>query len=167
MLLIAGALAGARSINELALDAFAEEGPAVLHITGARDYEVLKQRPRRGDYRMIPSTDRIGAAYSACDLALMRAGSSVWELAAAGKPAVLVPYPYATGDHQARNAEYFVAAGGAIMVRDADLATVPDRIRELLASPDRMQQMGEAMLRAARPGAADEIAEGLIELAGR
>ena len=65
---------------------------------------------QRADYRLIPSTDRIGAAYSAADLVLARAGSSVWEIAAAGKPAILVPYPFATGDHQAKNADYFVRA---------------------------------------------------------
>ena len=120
---------------------------------------------KRPDYRVIPETDRIGAAYSAADLILARAGSSVFEFAAAGKPAILVPYPFATGDHQARNAEHFVHAGGAIMVRDLDIEDVPDHVRSLLDDPARLKQMGEAMLRAARPDAADEIAEGLIELA--
>jgi UDP-N-acetylglucosamine--N-acetylmuramyl-(pentapeptide) pyrophosphoryl-undecaprenol N-acetylglucosamine transferase len=90
----------------------------------------------------------------------------VWEVAAAGKPAILVPYPFATGDHQERNAEYFVSAGGAIMVRDLDLADVPALVRSLLGDPARLARMSEAMRRVARPDAADEIAEGLIELAG-
>jgi UDP-N-acetylglucosamine--N-acetylmuramyl-(pentapeptide) pyrophosphoryl-undecaprenol N-acetylglucosamine transferase len=89
----------------------------------------------------------------------------VWEIAAAGKPAILVPYPFATGDHQERNAEYFVRAGGAIMVRDLELADVPALVRSLLDDPPRLARMGEAMRRVARPDAADEIAEGLIELA--
>ncbi len=165
VLLVAGALAGARSLNELVIEAFAEVGPAVLHISGQRDYWALKGRLRRDDYRLIPSTDRIGAAYSAADLVLARAGSSVWEVAAAGKPAILVPYPFATGDHQAKNAAYFVRAGGAIMIRDLDLADVPDRVRSLLDDPPRLERMGEAMLRAAKPNAAEEIAEGLIALA--
>ena len=76
-----------------------------------------------------------------------------------------MPYPFATGDHQAKNAEYFVRAGGAIMVRELDLEDVPDTVRSMLDDPTRLAQMGEAMLRAARPHAADEIAEGLIELA--
>jgi UDP-N-acetylglucosamine--N-acetylmuramyl-(pentapeptide) pyrophosphoryl-undecaprenol N-acetylglucosamine transferase len=166
VLLVAGALAGAHSLNELVVESFADVGPAILHITGKRDYESVRRRVRRPDYRVIPETDRIGAAYSAADLVLARAGSSVFELAAAGKPAILVPYPFATGDHQARNAEHFVRAGGAIMVRDLDLEDVPDHVRSLLDDRARLEQMSKAMLRVARPKAADEIAEGLIELAG-
>jgi UDP-N-acetylglucosamine--N-acetylmuramyl-(pentapeptide) pyrophosphoryl-undecaprenol N-acetylglucosamine transferase len=165
VLLVAGALAGARSINEMVIESFAEVGPPVLHISGERDYWSLKSRLRRDDYRLIPSTDRIGAAYSAADLVLARAGSSVWEIAAAGKPAILVPYPFATADHQAKNAAHFVRAGGAMMIRDLDLDDVPDRVRSLLDDPPRLQRMGEAMLRAAKPNAAEEIAEGLIALA--
>jgi UDP-N-acetylglucosamine--N-acetylmuramyl-(pentapeptide) pyrophosphoryl-undecaprenol N-acetylglucosamine transferase len=165
VLLVAGALAGARSLNELVIEAFGEVGPAILHVSGRRDYESLRQRVRRADYRLIPETDRIGAAYSASDLVLARAGSSVWEIAAAGRPAVLVPYPFATSDHQAKNAEHFVRAGGAIMVRDLDIEDVPDLARSLLDDPLRLQRMGEAMLRVAKPDAADEIAEELIALA--
>jgi UDP-N-acetylglucosamine--N-acetylmuramyl-(pentapeptide) pyrophosphoryl-undecaprenol N-acetylglucosamine transferase len=165
VLLVAGALAGARSINELVVESFADVGPAILHISGERDYESLRRRVRRPDYRLIASTDRIGAAYSAADLVLSRAGSGVWEMAAAGKPAILVPYPFATADHQARNAEFFVRAGGAVMVREMDLEDVPDLARSMLGDPDRLARMGEAMRRVAKPDAAEEIAEGLIELA--
>ena len=87
---------------------------------------------------MLPSTERIGAAYSAADLVLARAGSSVWEIAAAGKPAILVPYPFATGRPPGENAEYFVHAGGAIMVRELDIDDVPDHVRSLLDDPQRL-----------------------------
>jgi UDP-N-acetylglucosamine--N-acetylmuramyl-(pentapeptide) pyrophosphoryl-undecaprenol N-acetylglucosamine transferase len=166
VLLVAGALAGARSLNELVVEAFGAVGPAILHISGERDYAWLRARVERPEYRLIPSTDRIGAAYSAADLVLARAGSSVWELAAAGKPAILVPYPFATGDHQAKNAAYFVRAGGAIMFRDLELDKVPERVRSLLDDPARLARMGEAMARVARPDAAREIAEELVALAG-
>jgi UDP-N-acetylglucosamine--N-acetylmuramyl-(pentapeptide) pyrophosphoryl-undecaprenol N-acetylglucosamine transferase len=165
VLLVAGALAGASSLNELVIESFGEVGPALLHISGERDYPLLRPRLRREDYRLIPSTERIGAAYSAADLVLSRAGSSVWEIAAAGRPAILVPYPFATGDHQAKNAAYFVRAGGAIMIRDLALDQVPDRVRSLLGDRPRLERMGEAMLRAARPRAAEEIAEELVALA--
>jgi UDP-N-acetylglucosamine--N-acetylmuramyl-(pentapeptide) pyrophosphoryl-undecaprenol N-acetylglucosamine transferase len=167
VLLVAGALAGARSINELVVESFAEVGPAILHISGDRDFGSLRPRVARPDYRLIATTDRIGAAYSAADLVLSRAGSAVWEIAAAGKPAILVPYPFATGDHQARNADFFVRAGGAIMVRELDLEDVPDMVRSMLGDPARLERMGAAMLQAAKPDAANEIAEGLIELASR
>jgi len=165
VLLVTGALAGAHTLNEVVIEAFGESGPAILHISGARDYDALRRRVTRSDYRLIPSTDRIGAAYSAADLIVSRSGGSVWEMAAAGKPAVLVPYPFATADHQARNAEYFASAGGAIMVRELDVEDVPEHVRSLLRDPARLHSMSEAMLRVARPRAADEIAEELIALA--
>ena len=82
-----------------------------------------------------------------------------------GKPAVLVPYPFATGDHQAKNAQHFVRAGGAIMVRELDLDDVPDIVRSLLDDGPRLQRMGTAMLAASRPDAAERIAEELVALA--
>ena len=89
----------------------------------------------------------------------------MWEFAAAGKPAILVPYPFATADHQAKNALFFERAGGAITVPETELGRVPDLARSLLGDPDRLKEMGEAMKRVARPDAAEEIAEELIALA--
>jgi UDP-N-acetylglucosamine--N-acetylmuramyl-(pentapeptide) pyrophosphoryl-undecaprenol N-acetylglucosamine transferase len=152
-------------LNELAIDAFASAGPAVLHLCGTRDYEALRPRVKRDDYRLLAYTDEIGAAYGACDLALARAGGSVWELAAAGLPAVLVPYPEATADHQTKNARYFERAGGAVCVREQDLARVPELVRALVGDAARLARMREAMVGAARPRAAEEVAEELIELA--
>ena len=162
-----GALAGARALNELVVDAFGSDGPAVLHISGARDFPLLEGRVHRPEYRLVAETDQFGAAISCADLILARAGGSVWEIAAAGRPAILVPYPHATADHQALNAEHFVAAGGAVMVREAELASVPALVRGLLADPGRLERMGRAMLAAARPDAAGEIADELLALAGR
>jgi UDP-N-acetylglucosamine--N-acetylmuramyl-(pentapeptide) pyrophosphoryl-undecaprenol N-acetylglucosamine transferase len=160
-----GALAGARTLNEFVVDTWGEQGPSILHQTGKRDYDLVKKRVRRPDYRVIDETDRFAAALAACDLVLARAGGSVWEIAAAGKPAILVPYPFATGDHQARNADHFARAGGAIMVRELDLEDVPDLVRSLLDDSERRQKMSDAMLRAARPEAAAEIADELVAMA--
>jgi UDP-N-acetylglucosamine--N-acetylmuramyl-(pentapeptide) pyrophosphoryl-undecaprenol N-acetylglucosamine transferase len=160
-----GALAGARALNEFVVDTWGGQGPAILHVTGKRDYEIVRRKVRRPDYRVVDETDRFGAAISAVDLVLARSGSSVWELAAAGRPAILVPYPFATGDHQAANARHFVRAGGAIMVPELDLDDVPELVRTLLDDPKRLRSMSEAMLRAARPEAAAEIADRLLALA--
>lgn len=165
VLLVAGALAGARSLNEAVVDAFGESGPAVLHLTGERDFELVRGRVSRDDYVVLPSTNRFGAALGAADLALARAGGSVWELAAAGLPAVLVPYPHATADHQTRNAEHFERAGGAVVVPDSELLRAMDVVRELLADDAELAAMREAMLGAARGDAAEEIAEELVQLA--
>jgi UDP-N-acetylglucosamine--N-acetylmuramyl-(pentapeptide) pyrophosphoryl-undecaprenol N-acetylglucosamine transferase len=165
VLLVAGARAGARSLNELAVEVFGAAGPAVLHVSGERDYELLRSRVSRPDYVLVRVLDGLGAAYGAADLALMRSGSTVWELAAAGLPAVLVPYPFATADHQTKNARYFQAAGGAILLPETELGRAPDVLRSLLDDSRRLEQMRAAMLRVAKPDAAEKIAEELMALA--
>ena len=166
VLLIFGGSQGARSLNELAVERFGAAGPAVLHLSGERDYAALAPRVRRPDYRLLAFTNDFGAALSAADLVGARAGGSVWELAAAGKPAMLVPYPSATGDHQLKNARYFERAGGAIVVPDDEVERVPDLVSSLLANEQRLEAMSVAMRRLARPRAAEDIAEELIALAG-
>jgi UDP-N-acetylglucosamine--N-acetylmuramyl-(pentapeptide) pyrophosphoryl-undecaprenol N-acetylglucosamine transferase len=161
-----GALAGARSLNEMAVAAWAQGGPAVLHICGTRDHASLQSRVGRDDYVLLPQTEHFGAALAAADLAVSRAGGTVWELAAAGTPAILVPYPYATGDHQTLNACFFERGGGAIVVPDAEADRIPALVAELLADPGRLAAMREAMLALARPDAAADVADGLIALAG-
>jgi UDP-N-acetylglucosamine--N-acetylmuramyl-(pentapeptide) pyrophosphoryl-undecaprenol N-acetylglucosamine transferase len=163
VLAVFGALAGARALNELAIEAFGVEGPAMLHVSGERDYAALRGRVSRPDYVLVPSLEQFGLALGAADLALSRAGGTVWELAAAGLPAVLVPYPHATGDHQYANALWF--GEGVEVVREAELARVPELVRGLLADPARLARMREAMLAKARPRAAEEIAEELLALA--
>jgi UDP-N-acetylglucosamine--N-acetylmuramyl-(pentapeptide) pyrophosphoryl-undecaprenol N-acetylglucosamine transferase len=162
-----GALAGARTLNEIAVTAWGADGPAVLHICGDRDYDSLRARVSRSGYVLVPQTDHFGEALAAADLAVSRAGGTVWELAAAGTPAILVPYPYATADHQTLNARHFEQGGGAIIVADRDAGRVPELVNELLADEQRLGNMRQAMLALARPNAAEEIAEELIRLAGR
>ena len=165
VLLVFGGSLGARLLNELAIEAFGAVGPAVLHLSGTRDYDELRPRVSRPDYRLFAFTEDFGAALGASDLVLARAGGSVWELAAAGKPSVLVPGEFATADHQAKNAEYFARSGGAIVVRESDVGSAPELMRSLLGDPSRLAEMSAAMLKLARPDAADEVAEELLELA--
>jgi UDP-N-acetylglucosamine--N-acetylmuramyl-(pentapeptide) pyrophosphoryl-undecaprenol N-acetylglucosamine transferase len=165
VLLVFGGSQGAQMLNELALEAWAGEGPAVLHLCGERYAAELARRELRPDYRLLPWTDDFAGALAAADLVLARAGGSVWEVAAAGKPAVLVPSPNVTADHQTKNARHFEAAGGAVVVPETELARVVGVVRDLLADDTRLAAMGEAMRRAARADAAEVIAEELIELA--
>jgi len=160
-----GALAGARSLNEFAVETYADAGPAVLHVAGERDYESLRERVHRDDYVLLPSAPDFGAALAAPDLAISRAGGTVWELAASGTPAILVPYPHATGDHQTLNAKHFERGGGAVVVQEPELDHVPTLVDELLADRSRLEAMSSAMRSMARPEAAEEIAEELIALA--
>jgi UDP-N-acetylglucosamine--N-acetylmuramyl-(pentapeptide) pyrophosphoryl-undecaprenol N-acetylglucosamine transferase len=166
VVLVFGGSQGARRLNEASVGAFGADGPAVLHLAGERDYPELALRVKRRDYRLFPFTDDFGAALAAADLVVARAGGSVWEVAAAGRPALLVPYPHATADHQAKNARYFERGGGAVVVPEGELE-LRRQVETLLADPARLKDMGEAMRRLARPEAADVIAEELIALARR
>jgi UDP-N-acetylglucosamine--N-acetylmuramyl-(pentapeptide) pyrophosphoryl-undecaprenol N-acetylglucosamine transferase len=165
VLLVAGGSLGSRSLNDLAVESFGATGPAVLHLCGEREYERLRGRVSRADYRLLQFTDEYGAALGAADLVLSRAGGGVWELAAAGKPAILVPYPFGTGDHQTKNARYFQAMGGAVLMHERELGRVPELVRSLLGDSRRLGELRAAMLRIARPDAAEEVAEEVLRLA--
>jgi UDP-N-acetylglucosamine--N-acetylmuramyl-(pentapeptide) pyrophosphoryl-undecaprenol N-acetylglucosamine transferase len=167
VVLVFGGSLGARLLNDVALDAWAKSGPAVIHLCGERDYPELRGRVTRPDYILRPFMEEIGLAYGVADAVLARAGGSVWELAAAGLPAVLVPGEFATGGHQEKNARWFVDAGGALVVQEAQVGTAPRVIEELLADPARLDAMAEAMRHAAKPNAAEEIADELVGLARR
>ena len=160
-LLVFGGSQGAAALNEVALEAFAETGPPILHLCGERYYDALP-KPSRPDYRLLPWTDDFAGALVATDLVLARSGGSVWEIAAAARPAILVPSPNVTADHQTKNARYF--EGGAVIVPELELGRVPDLVRSLLDDRPRLAEMGAAMRRLARPRAADEIAEELVAL---
>jgi UDP-N-acetylglucosamine--N-acetylmuramyl-(pentapeptide) pyrophosphoryl-undecaprenol N-acetylglucosamine transferase len=167
-----GALAGARRINEACVAAFGASGledGVIVHVTGTRDHarvvEAITAPPER--YRVLATSDRFWTVLAAADLAVSRAGGSVWELAAAGLPALLVPYPHATGDHQRANAEHFAAAGGAVIVDDTALdgERLRTTVAELRAAPGRLAGMREGMLSSARPDAAAAVARELLRLA--
>src|SRR5947207_3062103 len=113
VLAVFGGSLGARTLNELALETWGAAGPAVLHLCGERDYEQLRGRVVRDDYRLVAFLHDFGAALGAADLIVSRSGGSVWEIAAAARPAILVPYPEATGDHQRANAEHLARAAAA------------------------------------------------------
>src|SRR5581483_2980264 len=107
--LVFGGSQGARSINRAAVEAFAGARFRVLHAAGERDLHDLRSPGAHYDLRGYVS--RFGEALLACDLVVARAGGSIFEIAAHGKPAVLIPYPYATADHQTANARFMERAG--------------------------------------------------------
>ena len=104
---------------------------------------------------------------AAADLCVSRAGGTVFELAAAGLPALLVPYPHATGDHQLLNAQYFVRHGAAAIVTDAELdgPQLKAEVERLRADAGRLVSMSAAMHALARPDAARAVADELLRLA--
>ena len=164
-----GGSLGARSLNLAAVDALRDLDAVVLHITGRRDFAEVRER--LGDtpesYRVLEYLDSLADPLAAGDLVVARAGGSIFEIAAAGRPAILVPFPAATADHQTGNARWMVDAGAAVLVADTDLT--PGRLRHeveaLLGDADRLARMGAASRSLARPDAAARIADEVMAAA--
>jgi UDP-N-acetylglucosamine--N-acetylmuramyl-(pentapeptide) pyrophosphoryl-undecaprenol N-acetylglucosamine transferase len=173
-LLIFGGSLGARRLNHAAIDAFAAAAPCfVLHASGRRDHDELRRRLDElgapPHYRLEPYIEPFADALAAADLTVARAGGSVLELAAAGLPAVLVPFPHATADHQTANARYMERVGAATVVPDAELdgPRLAREVGALLAAPQRAAEMANAARAVARPDAAERIADEVLAQLGR
>jgi UDP-N-acetylglucosamine--N-acetylmuramyl-(pentapeptide) pyrophosphoryl-undecaprenol N-acetylglucosamine transferase len=173
-LLVVGGSQGAKSVNFAAVEAFAErEGRAfrVLHLAGTRDYAELRERldaaPYKGGYELIEYEPNLGDVLAASDLILGRSGGSIFEFTAAGRPAVLVPYPYATADHQRANARWMAAAGAATIVEDDALDPAPllAEVGGILKDEERLEKMSSAARALAKPHAARTIADQVLEAA--
>jgi UDP-N-acetylglucosamine--N-acetylmuramyl-(pentapeptide) pyrophosphoryl-undecaprenol N-acetylglucosamine transferase len=163
--LVFGGSLGARSINHAAVAAFAGAPYRVLHVAGRRDFAELE--PPGPHYELRDFIVPFGRALAAADLAVARAGGSIFELAQYGIPAVLVPYPRATADHQTANARWMCEGGAAVVIEDA--ALTPERLREqvdaILLDPDRLAAMAAASSRLARPEAARDVARAVLAAA--
>jgi UDP-N-acetylglucosamine--N-acetylmuramyl-(pentapeptide) pyrophosphoryl-undecaprenol N-acetylglucosamine transferase len=169
--LVFGGSLGARSLNLAAVEAFTGTAFHVLHVSGRRDHPWLAERelPAGYDLRDYLDLADFADALSAADLVVARAGGSVFEIAAHGLPAILIPYPQASGGHQSANARWMAEAGAAITIPDSEL-TGPRLAREvasLLGDRRRLAAMISASRRLARPDAAKEIAGELLAAAGR
>jgi UDP-N-acetylglucosamine--N-acetylmuramyl-(pentapeptide) pyrophosphoryl-undecaprenol N-acetylglucosamine transferase len=176
VLLAFGGSLGARHLNE-ALFAqadrlLAHENLHVLHISGTRDYESARTRLAKGSYatrwHLLDYCDRMGEAYAAADLVLSRAGAtSLAELAALAKPALLIPYPHAAADEQTANACNLVRAGGARMLADAELDTprFVETLEELLLNAAERSRMSDALRTLGGATARQELARLIIALA--
>ena len=122
------------------------------------------------DARVEPFLYEMDREMSAADVVVCRAGATtIAELTAAGKPAVLIPLPTAADDHQRKNAEVLVRAGAAEMIEQKDLTggVIAERIAALVADTDRRRRMATAARALARPDAARVIVDRALELAGR
>lgn len=163
--LVFGGSQGARSINRAALEAFAGAQFRVLHAAGTRDLADLQSPGPH--YDLQGYIDNFREAILASDLVVARSGGSIFEIAAHGRPMVLIPYPYAAADHQAENARFVERAGAAVVIPDGELtgARLAHEVGELLADPDRLAAMGRASAELARPSAAQEIAAEVLAAA--
>jgi UDP-N-acetylglucosamine--N-acetylmuramyl-(pentapeptide) pyrophosphoryl-undecaprenol N-acetylglucosamine transferase len=180
LLLVFGGSQGARHINEAVVRHAPQlmrlPGLTVLQLTGPREFARVEAALAQEFGGSIPEAwqlmdycNRMPEALAAADLVLCRAGaSSLAEVSAAGRPALLVPYPYATADHQRKNAESLVAAGAAHMLLDAELDS-PQLLETLLTLIDdgeARSRMLEAATQQRNAGAARRVAELLVGIAG-
>jgi UDP-N-acetylglucosamine--N-acetylmuramyl-(pentapeptide) pyrophosphoryl-undecaprenol N-acetylglucosamine transferase len=166
---------GATSVNRATVELVRRwrdrEGTTLYHVTGRRDADEVEARQRAEDlppsrWRVVPFQDDMAALWSACDVAVSRAGANtVAELCVTGVPSVLVALPGAPGDHQGANARVLEKAGASIVLEDATLsgAVLDDALSTLLDDPVRLASMSDAARSLARPDAASRIAQVVLD----
>ncbi len=167
-LLVVGGSLGARAINEVLPAALAALPPAcelaLRHQTGPShaDSVAALYGGQTGEVEILPYIEDMAAAYRWADLVLCRAGAlTVSELTIIGRPAILVPLPNAIDDHQAHNAAWLAAAGGAVTLPQADMTPeiVAALVAELAAAPARLAGMARAAIAAGSPAATRDVAD--------
>ena len=168
LVVVTGGSLGALRINRATVEAVARwkdrDDLAVRHSVGERDWKVIHAdgvEHGRVQYLPVVYDDDFPRTLAAADLAVGRAGSSTcFEFAGAGLPAVLVPSPYVTADHQTGNARHLEAAGAAVMIPDAELdgERLAREVDGLLGDASRLEAMAKAMRSFSRPNAAGDIA---------
>jgi UDP-N-acetylglucosamine--N-acetylmuramyl-(pentapeptide) pyrophosphoryl-undecaprenol N-acetylglucosamine transferase len=180
-LLVFGGSQGAHAINQAmirCLPVLQREAPGIhiIHQTGERDYnDALAAYKSSGElsvsftFEVSKFIEDMPAAFARADLVVCRSGAStVAEIAAAGKPAVFVPFPRAADDHQRVNAEALARHGAAVVVEESKLEGVwlAETIAALLGDPTRLQQMSHAARQLAHLNAAKDIAKMAARIAG-
>jgi UDP-N-acetylglucosamine--N-acetylmuramyl-(pentapeptide) pyrophosphoryl-undecaprenol N-acetylglucosamine transferase len=175
--LVFGGSQGAHAINVAMVEAaarLAAEGPHLhlTHQTGERDVEMVRTGYRQAGFQAVvePFLYDMGRQLGAADLIVCRAGATTLaEITAAGKAAILIPLPTATDDHQRKNAEALAASGAAevLLQREMTGAVLAERILSLAADRERRRRIAAAAKSLARPAAAQVIVDRALELSGR
>jgi UDP-N-acetylglucosamine--N-acetylmuramyl-(pentapeptide) pyrophosphoryl-undecaprenol N-acetylglucosamine transferase len=161
---IFGGSGGALKINLAAMEAFRPPTAyTVVQIAGKRDFPRLStDNPR---HLILEYVGDVWKYIAASDVVVSRAGAgSLFDVAAAGRAAVFIPYPHATGDHQLHNARYFTERDAAVLLPDSEVTpeTIRESVENLLAGENRRNELAERIRRLATPHAADEIADRLL-----
>ena len=175
-ILVFGGSQGARAINETIADTLHEllfdEGAQIFHVAGSKLYEETKNLidPKLHDherYKLMPFCHDMAAVMAMSNLAVCRSGSvSLSELFAAGLPSVLVPFPYAAGDHQLKNAEFAVENNAAIMITDTECNkhNLLKQIQPMIQNPVMLNSMKQSALKLSKPNATIDIVNVLKQI---
>ncbi len=176
-ILVTGGSQGARALNRAFREAAPEllkrvPGLRIVHQTGERDLAETKAAYGHAgvDAEVSAFVADMPAAFGRADLLMCRAGAStVAEVAAAGKSAIFVPFPFATDDHQKRNAEALTTKGAGLMIVESELTPerVANEVSSLITNRKRLNEIGAAAKALSRPGAAEEMAEMVAGLTQR
>ena len=174
LVLITGGSQGAASINRtvLKLAKRAEKLPfAILWQTGEKNFDEIASliKPLKGRLRILPFIDPMWEAIVAADLVVARAGAlSLAEMAAFGKPSLLVPFPFAAADHQTKNAKAIEKAGAAVVIRDDEMTAeiLENTILKIIGNKEKLSQMAKAAKKLGQPEALSVIADEIIRIAG-
>lgn len=172
-LFVFGGSAGARSINNAMLeiiDEIVDKGIQVIWQTGALDFErVMEKCKDKKSVKVFKFIDEIDYAYSACDLVICRAGATtIAEITYFGLPAIFVPYPFATANHQYENAKVLFEAGASEIIPDDKLKVeLREKIFKLIDDEQRLNQMREKVKAFSNPNAGETIAKAILKLAER
>jgi UDP-N-acetylglucosamine--N-acetylmuramyl-(pentapeptide) pyrophosphoryl-undecaprenol N-acetylglucosamine transferase len=167
VLLILGGSLGARKINQLIesqLDNFKNQNIQVIWQCGKFYYEEYKKY-KSENVQVMPFIDRIDYAYALADVILSRAGaSSVSELALVGKPVIFIPSPNVAEDHQTKNAVSIVNKGGAVMIKESELAEFENIFNRLMTDKKQQESLGRAFKKLAKPNATKDIVDQIVAL---
>lgn len=176
-LLIFGGSRGARAINQAIMAMLPilqgwPEIPEILHQTGEEDLLQVREAYRTAGFdplQVVAFIDDMATAYAEAGLIICRAGATTLaEITACGRPAILIPYPYAAGDHQTANAQALVAVGAAVICPQSELTpeSLAEQVKNLLLNQDYLQVMADRARRMGNPGAADRILNECRKLLG-
>lgn len=169
VVLIFGGSGGALKLNLAAAQAFKGSTPySVVQISGRRDYTRLSTNNH--NHIILEYVDDIWRYLAAAEVVVSRAGAgSLFDVAAVGRASILVPFPYATGDHQLHNARFFTEKGAAELLMDSEVtaATLRGGVEALLDDDERREVLADRMRGLATSGAADEVAGRLLRAAER
>ena len=177
-LLVLGGSQGAHAVNELVAGAFCGESRElvqdldIIHQTGKSDYDAIAARYEQAGLqaKVAPFFEDMAEVYRQADLLVSRAGATtLTELAVLGKPAILIPYPYAADNHQKKNGDYYVQGGGAIMYEEKEITSqvLAEAIATLAGYPDRLTGMSRKMQALGMPDAAEKIVDICLAAAKR
>jgi UDP-N-acetylglucosamine--N-acetylmuramyl-(pentapeptide) pyrophosphoryl-undecaprenol N-acetylglucosamine transferase len=173
---VLGGSQGAASLNRAVLELLSllkgNDGLQIIHSVGPDKYQELAAEAAKLDkgrliYRPVEFIKRMDLLYRCADIAVSRAGAAtISELAVAGLPAILIPYPYATAGHQEANAGVLAEAGGAVLISDGELdgEVLARCLEALLGDAGRLRSMGEASRRLGKPDATKRLAEMILTI---